>query len=212
MKIDIVFPESVKKYIELQCNNSLFKYTELPELKNIKDELSVIAPNNVLEIGSGIGRASVYLFKYFGWNDTNFYLLDGNSGDKQVNGINYESKDSFYNSIDATKEFCLANGMDNLYLLDAEKEDWKSVDVKFDLCYSFLAIGFHWPMNIYLDEIYNMLADNALLIFGIRPATKQFDEFMDVQIKDIDTNRYDIVKIKREPRGERSSVAILRKI
>ena len=65
MKIDIKFPKNVKKYIELQCNGALFKYTELPELETIKNELVGLNPKHVLEIGAGIGRASVYLFKYF---------------------------------------------------------------------------------------------------------------------------------------------------
>jgi len=212
MKIDIVFPKSVEKYIELQCNDALFKYTNLPELKNIEGELKGAIPKNVLEIGAGIGRASVYLFKYFSWINTNFYLLDGDSGNKQVNGTNHESKDSFYNSIDAAKNFCKSNGMTKVHFLNAEEEDWKDIDVKFDLCYSFLAIGFHWPMSLYLDTIYNMLTDNALLIFGVRPIAKQFDDFMNKQIDDINTNYYEIVKIKREPRGSRSSVVIVRKI
>lgn len=212
MKIDITFPENVKKYIELQCNSSLFKYTNLPELKTIKDELSVVVPKNVLEIGAGIGRASVYLSKYFNWTETNFYLLDGDSGDKQVNGTNYESKDSFYNSISATEEFCSANGMNNVHLLNAEKDDWKSLEVKYDLCYSFLALGFHWPINIYLDMIHDMLTDNALLIFGTRPADKKFDKFVNTQLDSVDTKLYNIEAIKRNPRGSRNSVIIMRKI
>ena len=117
MKIDIKFPKNVKKYIDLQCNGSLFKYTELPELETIEGVLSGVTPKNVLEIGAGIGRASVYLFKYFNWEGVNFYLLDGNSGDIQVNGTNHsESKNSFYNSIDATKAFCKANNLNNLNL------------------------------------------------------------------------------------------------
>lgn len=212
MKIDIKFPENVKKYIELQCNGALFKYEDLPELSNIKDELSSLSPKNVLEIGAGIGRASVYLFKYFDWNDTGFYLLDGDSGNKQVNGTNYESKDSFYNSISATREFCLANSMNSFYTLNAENNDWLSLDVKFDLVYSFLAIGFHWPINIYLDIIYGMLTSGALLIFGTRANDKKFDDFMNSQLDAIDTELYSIESIKREPVGNRNSVIILRRL
>lgn len=212
MKIDIKFPPNVKKYIDLQCNGALFKYTELPELKTIKKELSAITPRNVLEIGAGIGRASVYLMKYFGWKNTNFYLLDGDSGNKQVNGINYESRDSFYNSIAAAREFCLANEMHNIYLLDAEMENWKTIGVKYDLVYSFLALGFHWPMNIYLDFIHGMLDDDALLIFGTRPSGKKFDKFVNTQLDNVDTKLYKIEAVKRQPKGDRSSVIILRKI
>lgn len=212
MKMNIIFPENVKKYTDLQCNDALFKYTDFPELKNIEDRLKTLEPNNVLEIGAGIGRASVYLFKYFNWINTNFYLLDGNSGDKQINGVNYESKDSFYNSIDAAKEFCESNGLFKVWFLNAEKEDWKEVNVKFDLCYSFLAIGFHWPVGLYLNAIYDLLVDNALLIFGIRPVAEKFDKFMNSQIKDIGVDKYKIVEIKREKRGSRSSIMILRKI
>lgn len=210
--MDINFPDNVKRYIELQCNTSLHKYTEFFELKHIKNELSNINPSNVLEIGSGIGRASVYLFKYFNWNNTNFYLLDGNSGDKQVSGISNNGIGSFYNSLDATREFCLSNGITNLYLLNAEKEDWKKIDVKFDICYSFLAVGFHWPVSLYLNIIYEMLVDNALLIFGIRSGDSRFDTFMDTQIDSIDLNKYEVLKLKRSQKyNDRDSVLILAK-
>lgn len=206
----LVFPDNVKKYIKLQCNDVMSKYTDFPELVNIEKELRPLRPKNVLEIGAGIGRASVFLAKYFGWEETDFYLLDGDSGDEQVNGVNYESKDSFYNSIAATKEFCSANGL-KVYTLNAEKGDWKALGVKYDLVYSFLAIGFHWPISIYLDEIYNMLEKDTLLIFGVRSSAKKFDKFMDTQIKAINKDKYEIVKLKREPKGARSSVLLLRK-
>jgi hypothetical protein len=102
--------------------------------------------------------------------------------------------------------------MTNFHTLNAEDDDWKNIDVRFDLCYSFLAIGFHWPINLYLDSIYDMLVKNALLIFGTRAANKKFDSFVNTQLENIDKELYSIESVRRELPGNRSSVIILKRL
>ena len=194
----IVFPISASKYVDLQCNNSIPEYTECPEISSIRDFLAALKPENVLEVGAGLGRVSVFLFKTYGWLNTKFHLLDGDSGNKQICYVHSAVSDHFYNSIKASKEFCLANGIpeENLILHNAEKDDWKDYEVKYDLCYSFKAIGFHWPVTGYLDIIYPMLAKGAYLIFEIRePRNKHFTNFNNKQLRDIDPDKYETVDL-----------------
>ena len=44
----------------------------------------------------------------------------------------------------------------------------KSVDVQFDLIYSFLSIGYHWSIHLYLEQLQAHCHENTLLIFGMR--------------------------------------------
>jgi len=161
--VDIVFPEACELYVDLQCNNSVKDYTDCAEVQPFMDRLSKLCPQNVLEIGAGIGRVSVYLRNALAWCDTHFWLMDGDTGTEQVAGISYELKDDFYNSFVATNAFCTANNIseERLTLIDAAKDEWPQV--KFDLCYSFKAIGFHWPINEYLLRVYPYMKKGALL-------------------------------------------------
>lgn len=205
--MDIKFPDKIKKYIELQCNGDLSLYNDFPELINIKDILNTLNPNKTLDIGSGIGRASMFLFKYFNWADTQFLLLDGDSGDKQLAGIRQDT-DAFYNSLEATKLFCESNGLKNYKTYNAEENKYLE-EFNIDLVFSFLAIGFHWGVNIYLDKIYNNLSVACILIFGIRGIEAK--EWVDKQVKSIN-KKYEIVKYILKPTSSRESILILKKI
>lgn len=183
----------------LQCNSVLSDYTDCPEFATVNDLLSFISPRNALDLGSGIGRASVYLRKRYGWEDTNFYLLDGNSGDEQVAGLNYSIGKNFYNSFDAAVEFCTVNGIarEKLFLIDAEKHDLGAT--KFDVCYSLKAIGFHWPITSYLEKLYNNLARDAYLFLELRSVNPNYYpkkriprmyNFVNAQLDAIDRKKY----------------------
>ena len=172
--VELIFPQSAKKYMELQCNSVITDYTDCPEVADIADRLSTLNPARVLELGAGLGRVSVFLRKLYDWSSTNFYLLDGNSGDVQIAGLHEQVGKDFYNLLEATSEYCLANGItkDKLHLINAEDAiDLK--DVQFDLCYSFKSIGFHWPINHYLDTLHKNLRVNSYLFFELRDTRKE---------------------------------------
>ena len=109
----------------------------------------------------------------------------------------------------AAEKFCAANGLEKIQYFSAENNDWLNLNVKFNLCYSFLSIGFHWPIKLYLDKVYSMLTDDALLIFGMR--SMEFGDFVDEQIESINLNHYSIIELVLEPKHTRASVLILRK-
>ena len=210
MKVDIVFPDDIKWFIDkFEIYRRVFLYNDLPELKHIEKYIKDIDPKNVLEIGAGLGRGSVFFYKYFGWKNTNFYLLDGDSGDIKYSGIRKDGVDEFYSSKGAAEKFCAANGLKKMQYFNAENNNWLELNVKFNLCYSFLSIGFHWPIKLYLDKIYSMLTNDALLIFGMRSI--EFEDFIDEQIESVDLNHYDIIELTLEPKHTRASIMVLRK-
>lgn len=195
--------------MELQCNSVITDYTECPEVEKIAPILETLKPKRVLELGAGLGRVSVFLNKKYNWHSTDFYLLDGDTGDVQIAGLHDEVGEDFYNSFDATKEFCLANGMnqDKLHFINAEW-NWNFIGLQFDLCYSFKAIGFHWPINSYLEKIVSNIRSKSYLFFEIRdtrrksyPTEKHWQRrvnFVKRQLNNVDKSKYKIVEAQTD--------------
>jgi SAM-dependent methyltransferase len=202
--MNISFPESTLKYCELQCNSVYFDYSTCPEVTLIQDYLAnIVPPKYCLDIGSGIGRVSVYLNNFFAWPKTKYWLLDGDSGDQQIAGMNYEPKRAFYNSRKATHEFCTANGLTNFEFINMDEFEPIPTD-RFDLCYSCKAIGFHWPLKDYLAILGYAAKAGAHLFFELRSKDKDHYKeekrweracrFTDVQLKCIESDpRYTLI-------------------
>jgi len=211
--LELIFPDDVKKYMDLQCNGKIERYTELPELKYMQEEMKGFNPMNVLEIGCGIGRGAVALNHYYDLKDTTFYMLDGDTGEIQCDGVRKDGDKEFYNSFDATVSFCSSNGIlpERLKILDAADDRWMiQYNIQYDFVFSLLAIGFHWPVSLYLDKIHYMLAHDCKLLFGLRGTEKM--EFVMEQVNSIDTTKYSIEKLIVEKTHERSSIIVLRKV
>jgi len=206
--VHIEFLPEVKKYMDLQCNGDTKLYTEFPHIKYIDKYLKDLYPKNVLDIGSGIGRASMFFFKRYGWNNTIFNLLDGHTGNIQFSGIR-KRKGEFYNSFEVTDIFCKSNGLSNIQIYDAASDAWKSDLKDVDFAYSFFSIGYHWPLDFYLKDIYPTLSENALLIFGIRGIEQK--EWICKQLEAMDKNQYDVLELVQVLDIMLESVLILKK-
>jgi len=210
-----VFPEGALKYVKLHCNMDVMQYHNPPENEFVKKYFENESPNNVLELGCGLGRSSVGFYKAFSsWKKTNYFLLDGDSGNKQIDNINYGSNKDFYNKLDLTKKFCLANEIpiEQINILNAENpEVFSSItNIKFDFVYSFLAIGYHWFINLYLEKLLPFLHSGSILCFGIRPAkSEKFKDFNKYQIDRVSKDLFDILEVTTK--GDFDSRLILRK-
>jgi SAM-dependent methyltransferase len=175
---------NVQKYLKLQRTKNTYKSLFDP-VAHVDTEVTLemekyivnLKVENILELGCGVGESSVYFFnKFDNLKESTFYLLDGDSGNKSIYYINYDSDKDFYNSMSATKEFCETHNLRNHVLINYEKEDIP--EVKFDLVYSTFSIGFHWPVSLYLEKIKNNLNEGALLLFHIRGKNnKKKDDF-----------------------------------
>jgi len=152
---------------------------------------------DVLDVGSGIGRAVYHMHKQ--WVDARYWLLDG-EGEKQHAGINHMLKDdTFYSNAIETAYFLRANGVNNFFqirynlkptmeflaeLTDQQIEvmnspmvvEWGFVGatgVTFDLVTSFRAVGFHWPMHPMLDLLADVTVGGSILLFESRPLSRR---------------------------------------
>ena len=178
--IDVIFPESARRYVDLQCNGDVSQFTSPDCYSAIREFIGLEQPRTCLELGCGLGRMSVFFLKKLNWHGTKFYLLDGDSGTVQISGVRGNRCGEFYNSLQATRDFCQQNGMLHPQVI----REVSQIEQSIDMCYSFLSIGWHWSIELYLDSILDHLAEDSLVIFQIRNlGDTGMDHFREQQIQ-----------------------------
>lgn len=158
----------------------------------IKDFLKT-APATILDIGCGFAWESSLFQKN---HNSKLWLLDGDfdSTASRTRKIKYGDTESmaFYSKIDELKNAWDSRGLDYTFL-DANNLNL-SDDIKFDLIYSGLSCGFHYPANTYKNFILAHSHENTKIIFDLRRGQTHTD------VEEINLiNRYkkhDTVQIK----------------
>ena len=148
-----------KKDLE-EITENLFK----KELERIKNHLPNNV-NNIMDIGCGLGIINIFLNQFY-HNKPNFYLLDKNRVDKKIKygfSINYES----YNDLSETKNLLTNNSIDEerLQIFDVEKEI--KIKNEIDLVISLKSMGYHYPIENYLDLFKNCCTKETVFIFDM---------------------------------------------
>ena len=119
---------------------------------------------NIMDIGCGLGIINIYLNRIF--NNPKFFLLDKNRIDKKIKygfSDNYES----YNDLNETKNLLLDNEikLDQINLFDVEKTI--NISEKIDLVISLKSMGYHYPLENYLNLFKKHCSQDAIFIFDI---------------------------------------------
>ncbi len=128
-------------------------------------------PRRVLDLGCGLGRAAVHFAKYIPSPPTRYYLADSNGTHEQWG---WNPTPGFTNDMQLTWDFLDTYGVTDFKLIDLAKDELPSgIDnTPVDLVISFLAVGFHYPLEQWLDTLYsNILAPCGIMAVGIRRNT-----------------------------------------
>ena len=147
------------KDIELNVEN-LFK-NEIATFKNFLPK----SINSIMDIGCGLGIIDIFLNEFYN-NKPIFYLLDKNRIDKKIKygfSSNYES----YNNLNETQDLLLKNNMDKdkINLLDVDKAI--KINKKIDLVISLKSMGYHYPIEIYLELFKKTCTPDTTFIFDV---------------------------------------------
>lgn len=137
--------------------------------KNFKivDQHISIKPKNLLDIGAGTAYESRQFNKLYG---TELYLLDGQFSEqvqKRYTQFGTTESFGFYSDIDDLKQFYISEGCTNFNLINCADINIDS-NLKFDLIYSFLSCGFHYPVETYRELILNHSHDSTVVILDLR--------------------------------------------
>lgn len=140
---------------------------------NLLESFLTNSPKNVLDIGCGLAFESEMFQKKY---NCNLYLLDGDFEDSKnaTRDRKFGSADTmaFYSKIsDLQKSF---NERNLKYtFVDANNIELPK-NLKFDLIYSNVSCGFHYPLNTYLNLLKDHTDENSIMIFDIH--TRYFKE------------------------------------
>ena len=174
-----------KKWI---CNNwSTVEYVESKKIGfEMIDSFLVSAPKNILDIGCGLAFESEMFQKKY---QSNLYLLDGDfETTKELsrdNGYGPSSSMKFYSKIeDLIQSF---NNRNMVYTFI----DTKNIDIPantiFDLVYSNVSCGFHYPLSTYFDLLQKHTDEDTIIVMDIREKTLM--EQIDSRFKILDKKR-----------------------
>jgi len=125
-------------------------------------------PKRILDIGCGRAFESQWLQENYGCE---LYLLDGDYNDRYETAARDDSWGttdtmSFYNPVSKLKEDWNSRGLDYTFV-DANNINLDG-DIKFDLVYSFLSCGFHYPLSTYSNLIKKHTTPDSDIIIDLR--------------------------------------------
>lgn len=145
--------------------------------KDMEYEFSIIKKylpreaNAILDIGCGVAGIDVPISHHY-QNKVDIFLIDKTHIDKNVY-YNFKDTGSFYNSLDVAKKILEINGVDSdkIHFQEATADNKIKFNQTFDVVISLLSWGFHYPVSTYLNEVYNKLNKNGILIVDMRRDT-----------------------------------------
>ena len=167
----LIFTNFFVNYFQVQNFEKITEELFYKEFITFKNYLPN-SPENIMDIGCGLGIINIYLNEFFEKKPV-FFLLDKNRVDRKIKygfSSNYES----YNDLNETKNILLNNNIDTnrINLFDVEKQFL--ITKKMDLVISLKSMGYHYPINTYIELLRNCCTKNTVFIFDI--GDNQYDE------------------------------------
>lgn len=185
-----VIPDECKPYMAMQV-------TQYPDDPHFPWKLAVKEaglycdwlpkdPMTTLDLGCGLGRTTVMLHRLYGrasgipgGADTEplrgsygYILVDATHTSDRLVGGWLPDRCEWCNDLQVTALFLRANGMpsSNYRFLDLGKTHNPPMDANLrgGLIISTLAVGFHWPLEPYLQALRRVCTTQTVLIFGVR--------------------------------------------
>lgn len=141
----------------------------------------------ILDIGCGFAKTSELFQKK---HDCELYLLEsdiGNSPGKRIGKWGTADSFQWYLPIDRLKRAWDEQGM--RYTLVDGANIQVAPDIKFDLVYSWLSCGFHYPVSTYRDFIKRHTTPDSIIIMDFR------GNLTSQQRADLDNADYQVVKV-----------------
>ncbi len=168
-------------FVDLECK---FRGRRIKELyqQEIEEEFATFKDsiprqvNSMLDIGCGLAGMDICINRELRKPGMKFHLLDKTRVEGDV-FYRFEEKGAFYNSLDITKDFLIRNGInkENISIYEANAKNEIPIDGNVDLIISIASWGFHYPVDIYLEQAFEILEDGGVLIIDVRNDTDGYN-------------------------------------
>lgn len=141
-----------------------------------------------LEIGPGLGRSVVFLNKKNNWPESEFHLYESEGDQTKYINLGPRFKDSFCGTLEVLNEILEYNGVKNYKFFDAKNFDFNLSNLPgpYDIIYSLYAVGFHWSLEHFIDEIITLMHERTLAFFIVDDNFVIFDKLKKINFKIID--------------------------
>ena len=145
-------------------------------------------PKRCLEIGPGMGRSVVFLIKKFNWKETECHLYESHGTKTKYTLFGPKSNDSFCGALNILKDILKYNGINNYSIFDAKNLDYKldRLPGPYDVIYSFYAVGFHWHLEYFFDELLKLMHETTLAFFIVPNSFWIFEKMKKINFKLVD--------------------------
>lgn len=155
-----VIPPSCERYMAMQVT----QYPDDPmsperiaiqEAQGYINYLPKVPPERVIDVGCGLGRASVMLHVLYGRPaTTQYWMMDSTTPDHgQLMGGWQPEGQEWCNSMSATRTFMAANGIarNRVMCCNLRSRIWPlPPGLTADIVVSTLAVGFHWTIEYWM--------------------------------------------------------------
>lgn len=136
------------------------------EFEQLADILGKNAPRRIADIGCGYAFFDLVAAKAFG---AKIDLIDLETNENRHFG--FDAQASAYSDLEKAVQFLSRNGIDpdDITATNPEKTDVNSLE-KVDLAVSFLACGFHFPVDTYMEFFTRNVVPGGQIILDLRKA------------------------------------------
>lgn len=167
----------LQAFIRRKTIKKAFGHMMFLEYQTIKDFLP-INPTHVLDIGCGVGGIDIFIDKHYNSpKNLIFHLLDKTKKEDNIY-YDYHEKGAFYNSLSLARALLLENSISlhRVHIYEVGDDAAINVKEKVDFVISLLSWGFHYPVDVYIKQVFNLLKKDGMLILDIRKNTKGEDK------------------------------------
>ena len=164
-----------KQVTQIEKDSDFYETMSESEYKTIATRIK--QPKKILELGCGLGRMSVFL-NWMLRDDKAQYILADSTPDRIPEKVRYgwDPDSGFYNDLAETFDFCRLNGLNNFETFDLKEHKLEKLS-NIDLVMSFLSVGFHYPIEMYMDTLYEITSPSCMMVFGVRRGKYNIESF-----------------------------------
>lgn len=125
----------------------------------------------LLDIGAGVAGVDACLSSLLD-HRVDLYLLDKTLTEERVY-YHFQPRGSFYNSLDVARELLISNGVptERIHLKEVVETNALLDVPSLDAVISLLSWGFHYPVDMYLAQVFALLRPGGVLILDVRKNT-----------------------------------------
>ena len=193
--------DDYNSWVESVAADDAFKFESryFAEMEQVAKKIVAVLPPNVdsiLDVGCGIATVDLFLDTWISPNK--IFLLDKTKTEDAV-WYMFREKGAFYNSLDLAKMTLELNGVSESKIELISAPDNGAINLEsgsIDVVISTISWGFHYPISLYLNSIYKLMRNEAVLIIDVRIGSGGYEELENVfEVQAIDeTHKFQTLK------------------